>query len=180
MYSKCYIRLLKNIIEQNNFQVKSIGLGFVEIEFNKKNTEKTFFKLLSEENFEILLNNDLIKVEQIKQSVIELIHYMNNVDSIIRKSDYLIEKMQMSYQQISRLFSKYEDITLEKFIILHKIERVKILLENDELTLSEISYIMDYSSVQHLSNQFKKTTELTVSEYKNLKNKPKIPIEEIG
>ena len=180
MYSRCCIRLLQNILQQNNFTVSAIGLGFVEIELTKEKTEDEFLQILKTESFEILLNKDKIKVEQIKQAVIELIHYMNNVDSIIRKSEYLIEKMQMSYQQISRLFSKYEDITLEKFIILHKIEKVKQLLENEDYTLSEISFMMDYSSVQHLSNQFKKITGYTVSGYKELKNKPKTPIEDIG
>jgi len=180
MYSRCCIRLLQNILQQNNFTVSAIGLGFVEIELTKGKTEDEFLQVLKTENFEILQDKDKIKVEQIKQAVIELIHYMNNVDSIIRKSEYLIEKMQMSYQQISRLFSKYEDITLEKFIILHKIEKVKQLLENEDYTLSEISFMMDYSSVQHLSNQFKKITRYTVSEYKELKNKPKTPIENIG
>jgi AraC-like DNA-binding protein len=172
--------LLQNILQQNNFVVQAIGFGFVEIELTKEKTEDEFLQVLKTENFEILQDKDKIKVEQIKQAVIELIHYMNNVDSIIRKSEYLIEKMQMSYQQISRLFSKYEDITLEKFIILHKIEKVKQLLENEDYTLSEISFMMDYSSVQHLSNQFKKITGYTVSEYKELKNKPKTPIENIG
>jgi len=180
MYCKCCIRLLQNILQQNDFTIHTIGSNFIDIELKSEKTEKDFFKLLKAENFEILEDKDKIKVEQIKQAVIELIHYMNNVDSIIRKSEYLIEKMQMSYQQISRLFSKYENITLEKFIILHKIEKAKQLLENEDYTLSEISFMMDYSSVQHLSNQFKKITGYTVSEYKNLKNKPKIPIEDIG
>ena len=180
MYSKCCIRLLQNILQQNGFTVSAIGLGFVDIIFTNKKTEEDFLQILNSENFKILVNKDKIKVEQIKQAVIELIHYMNNVDSIIRKSEYLIEKMQMSYQQISRLFSKYENITLEKFIILHKIERVKQLLEDEDYTLSEISFMMDYSSVQHLSNQFKKTTGFTVSEFKELKNKPKTSIEDIG
>ena len=180
MYSKCCIRLLQNILQQDGFSITSIGLGFVDVELSNKKTEEDFIQVLKKENFEILEDNDKIKVEQIKQAVIELIHYMNNVDSIIRKSEYLIEKMQMSYQQISRLFSKYENSTLEKFIILHKIERVKQLLEDEDYTLSEISFMMDYSSVQHLSNQFKKTTSYTVSDFKELKNKPRTPIEDIG
>ena len=180
MYSKCCIRLLQNILQHNGFTVHTITTSFIDIELKSEQTEKDFLKLLKTEKFEILEDKDKIKVEQIKQAVIELIHYMNNVDSIIRKSEYLIEKMQMTYQQISRLFSKYENITLEKFIILHKIEKAKQLLTNEDYTLSEISFIMDYSSVQHLSNQFKKITGYTVSEYKNLKNKPKVSIEDIG
>lgn len=105
-------------------------------------------------------------VEDIKVSVIELIHGLNNMNSIIRKSDYLVEKLGKSYQQLSKIFSAHEPITLEKYIILHKIERTKELIDQDDYTLSEISYMMDYSSVQYLSNQFKKITGVSVSDYK--------------
>ena len=105
-------------------------------------------------------------VEDIKVSVIELIHTLNNMNSIIRKSDYLVEKLRKSYQQLSKTFSAYESITLEKYIILQKIERIKELINQDDYTLSEISYMMDYSSVQYLSNQFKKITGVSVSVFK--------------
>ena len=105
-------------------------------------------------------------IDQIKTAVIELIHHSNNVDSIVRKSEYLVEKLGLGYQQLSKLFSKHEDITLERYIILNKIERIKELIDSDEYSLSEIAYIMDYSSVQYLSNQFKKETGLSVSDYK--------------
>jgi len=94
------------------------------------------------------------------------VHYSNNVNSIIRKSDYIIEKLNMSYQNISKLFSRHENITLEKYIILQKIERCKELIWQKEYTLSEIAYMMDFSSVQHLSNTFKKITGYSVTDYK--------------
>jgi AraC-like DNA-binding protein len=122
---------------------------------------------LSQYGFEIIIDKDLILVNQIKQAVIELIHYMNNMNSVVRKSEYLVEKLGKSYSHLSRIFSKYEPLTLEKYIILQKIERIKNLILQNEYSLSEISYMMDYSSVQYLSNQFKKLTGYSVTEFKN-------------
>ena len=119
-------------------------------------------------------------VSQIKQAVIELIHYSNNVSSILRKSDYLVEKLNMSYQQLSKIFSKHENITLEKYIIKNKIERIKELIDSDEYSLSEIAYMMDYSSVQYLSNQFKKETGFSVSEYKKFEKRNKSTLDELS
>jgi AraC-like DNA-binding protein len=104
---------------------------------------------------------------------------MNNVDSIARKSDYLVEKTGLSYPYLSRIFSNHEHITLEKYIILNKIERIKELIDQEELTLSEIAFNMDYSSVQYLSNQFKQMTGMTVSDYKESDRSSKIPIDQL-
>ena len=131
------------------------------------------------------LGTDLIEgrehklVEEIKLAVVELIHQMNNVDSIVRKSEYLVEKTGLSYAYLSRIFSSHEHITLEKFIILHKIERIKEMIDQDEFTLSEIAFMMDYSSVQYLSNQFKHITGMTVSEYKDSDRSSKKPIDKL-
>ena len=131
------------------------------------------------------LGTDLIEtredrlVEEIKLAVVELVHHMNNVDSIVRKSDYLVEKTGLSFAYLSRIFSSHEQITLEKFIILNKIERIKELIDQEELTLSEIAYMMDYSSVQYLSNQFKHMTGMTVSEYKESDRSSKRPIDQL-
>jgi AraC-like DNA-binding protein len=131
------------------------------------------------------LGSDLIDtrehrlVEEIKRAVIELIHQMNNMDSIVRKSDYLVEKLGLSYTYLSRIFSSHEHITLERFIILNKIERIKELIDQEELTLSEIAFIMDYSSLQYLSNQFKHMTGMTVSEYKESDRSSKKPIDQL-
>jgi len=111
--------------------------------------------------------------------VIELVHHMNNMDSIVRKSEYLVEKTGLSYAYLSRIFSSQEHITLERFIILHKIERIKELIDQEELTLSEIAFIMDYSSVQYLSNQFKHYTGMTVSEYRESDRSSKKSIDQL-
>ncbi len=101
------------------------------------------------------------------------------MNSLIRNSDYLVERLGLSYSYLSTLFPKFEHITLEKFIILHKIEKVKELIEYEEFTLSEISLQLGYSSVQYLSNQFRQVTGISVSDYKKGENS-RIPIEMIG
>ena len=128
---------------------------------------------------ELIIDKDQAMVEQIKQTVIELIHYMNNVDSVVRKSEYLVEKMGKSYQTLSKIFSRMEPITLEKYIILQKIERVKELALDDRFTLSEIAWMMDYSSPHHLSNQFKNIAGISLSDYKKNPAAYKKPLDKL-
>ena len=104
---------------------------------------------------------------------------MNNVDSVVRKSDYLVEKLGYSYPYLSKIFNSHEPVTLEKYIILQKIERIKQLIDNEDFTLSEIAFMMDYSSVQYLSNQFRKITGMSVSEYKASDRSAKKPLDRI-
>ncbi len=136
--------------------------------------------MLKKNGFELVVSREKKIVNKIKNTVVELIHHLNNMDSIVRKSDYLVEMLGMSYQQLSKIFSKHESITLERYIILNKIERIKELLMYDEFTLSEIAFMMDYSSVQYLSNQFKKETGYSVSEYKKFELNLKIPLEDLA
>lgn len=119
-----------------------------------------------------------ILVEKIKSTIIELVHYTD--DQIkVNLSDYLSEKLNLDYTYLANLFSEVKGITIEKFYLTHKIERVKELIVYDELNLSEISYKMHYSSVAHLSNQFKKFTGLTPSHFKKLKNKRRNTLEDV-
>lgn len=162
------IKLIKLTFEKNEIQVDKIFLGQAQITYDENKISKNQIQLLlQDDGFELISDRETHIVEEIKHAVIDLVHHMNNIDSIVRKSEYLVEKLGMSYQQISKIFSKHENITLEKYTILQKIERIKALIDNDEYTLSEIAYMMDYSSVQHLSAQFKTITNLTVTEYKN-------------
>ena len=131
-------------------------------------SEKDVASLLEKYGLGLLIDKDKKLVEDIKLAVIELIHHLNNVNSVIQRSDYLVEKLGKSYQHLSKVFSSNESLTLEKYIILQKIERIKELINQDEYTLSEIAYMMEYSSVQYLSNQFKKITGLSVSEYRHI------------
>ena len=167
MMGRCCVRLLQTIFETHKIEVIKIAPGEALIQYNPLDwNEKKLAVLLEKNGFGLILSRDKRIVEQTKQAVFELIHELNNVNSIVQKSEYMVEKIGLSYQHISKLFSKYESITLERFIILNKIERVKELIHSDEYTLSEIAYLMDYSSVQYLSNQFKKETSYSVSEYK--------------
>lgn len=119
-----------------------------------------------------------ILVEKIKAVIIELVHYSE--DQIkVNLSDYLSEKLNYDYTYLSNLFSEVKGITIEKFYLTHKIEKVKELIVYDELNLSEIAYKMHYSSVAHLSNQFKKYTGLTPSYFKKLGNKRRDTLEDV-
>jgi AraC-like DNA-binding protein len=167
MNCKCCIKLITIILDEHNFNVIHIKLGEIETEITNNEQETLFKNILKKEGFLIIENKDLILIERIKQAVFELIYNMNNSNSIIKKSDYLIEKIGFSYQHMSRLFAKYENTTLEKYIIDHKIAKAKELILTNEYTLSEIAYMMDYSSVQYLSNQFKTVTGLSVTQFKS-------------
>ncbi|HBS85755.1 MAG: hypothetical protein A2W91_13365 [Bacteroidetes bacterium GWF2_38_335] len=181
MLCRSCIKVVRQELENAGVAVESIRLGEALVSYNpSKILMADIEKVLLNNGFGIVIEREKMIVEQIKQCVVELIHMMNNVDSIVRRSEYLVEKMNMSYQQLSKLFSKHEPLTLEKYIILNKIERTKELLLSNEFTLSEIAYMMDYNSVQYLSTQFKTVTGQSVSEYKKLMTVNKIPLEDLG
>lgn len=167
MLCACCIRLLELEFEKAGIKTHIVRAGYAQIEFDSElHSLESIDQILTRNGMALIKTRDQKIVEQIKTAVIELIHHSNNVNSILRKSEYLVEKLGMSYQQLSKLFSKHEAITLEKYIIRNKIEKIKELIDSDEYSLSEIAYMMDYSSVQYLSNQFKKETGMSVSEYK--------------
>lgn len=128
---------------------------------------------------EVMDDKKAMLIEKIKAVIIEMVHYSNELPKI-NFSDYLSEKLNHDYTYMANLFSDVEGITIEKFIISHKIERVKELIIYDEVNFTEIAWLMHYSSVAHLSNQFKKVTGLTPSHFKQLKVKRRSPIEDIG
>jgi AraC-like DNA-binding protein len=119
-----------------------------------------------------------ILVEKIKTIIIELVHY-NDEQIKINLSDYLSEKLNHNYTYLANLFSEVKGFTIEKFYLANKIEKVKELLVYDELNLTEIAWKLHYSSVAHLSNQFKKMTGLTPSHFKNLKYKRRSALGEV-
>jgi len=167
MTSSCCIHLLKILFTADGIEIIGIKMGTVTLSIDPKIiTWKSIEATLENYGFEIINQKEKILVEQIKQAVIELVHH-STYNAMVRNSDYLVERFAMSYPYISRLFSKHENITLEKFIILHKIEKVKELIEYGDLTLSEIAYMMGYSSVQYLSTQFKTITGISVTDYKS-------------
>jgi len=125
---------------------------------------------LKKSGLELMDDKKSILVERIKAVIVELVHY-NDDQLKINLSDYLCEKLGHNYAYLAHLFSEVKGTTIEKFYLAHKIEKVKELLVYDELSLSEIAYQLHYSSVAHLSNQFKKMTGLTPSYFKSLKQK---------
>jgi YesN/AraC family two-component response regulator len=178
--STCCLRMLRSVLEQAGIKVGMLRLGQATLTWDERQISETELqKLLTSNGFPVIKDKDQQLVEKIKIAVIELIQLSDNKNSIIRNSDYLVDRIGYSYQYLSSVFSKYEKTTLEKFIILHKIEKVKELIEYDTLTLSEIAWQMGYSSVQYLSAQFKKITGVTVSEYKNKGMNLRIPLDKI-
>jgi AraC-like DNA-binding protein len=133
---------------------------------------------LRKTGLELMDDQRSILVEKIKAIIIELVHY-NDEQIKVNLSDYLSEKLNHSYSFLANLFSEVKGTTIENFYLAHKIEKVKELLVYDELSLTEIAYRLHYSSVSHLSNQFKKLTGLTPSHFKNLKNKRRRNLESI-
>ena len=180
MVCSCCLRVIREEFEKAGVHVNEINLGKATISYDpEKFSLEDVRAILLELGTDLIDTRENRLVEEIKRTVVELIHHMNNVDSIVRKSDYLVEKMGLSYSYLSRIFSNHEHITLEHYIILNKIERIKELIDQEELTLSEIAFIMDYSSVQYLSNQFKHMTGMTVSEYKESDRSSKRPIDQL-
>jgi len=172
MVCNCCIRVLKEDFTKAKITIHKIALGQVEISYNPLLLSLTKIEeILTNIGFELIVDKEKILVEQIKISVVELIHFYNNANSLLRNSDYLIEKLGYSYPYLTSVFSKHENLTLEKYIILNKIEKVKELLISENITLSEISYMMGYGSVQYLSTQFKNITGVSVTDYKKNKYK---------
>jgi AraC-like DNA-binding protein len=133
---------------------------------------------LHQTGLELMNDKKALLIEKIKKIIIEMVHYVDELPKT-NFSDYLSEKLNYDYTYLANLFSEVQGITIEKFIISHKIERVKELIIYDELNLTEIAWLMHYSSVAHLSNQFKKITGLTPSHFKKLKDKRRNTIEGI-
>jgi AraC-like DNA-binding protein len=181
MMSKSCIRLIelyfKNI---EGISIKKIFLGEVTMAYDMlKTSEEEIVKHFNQLGFAVVNDPDVMITEKIKVAAIELIHFANNTNSLIRNSDYISERVQLPYDKISKVFSKVTNTTLEKYIILLKIEKAKEMITAGELTLSEIAYTLGYSSVQYLSNQFKKTTGYTVSQYKELPQQERTPLENL-
>ena len=171
--------MVKEELKKLGLHYVIVDLGMVEIlEDITPEQRLQLKKNLMKSGLELLDDKKSILIENIKNVIIEMIHY---TDELPRgnDSDYISEKVGYDYTYLSNIFSEVKGITIQQFIILHKIERVKELLIYDELNLTEISYRLHYSSVAHLSNQFKKITGLTPTFYKHLKDKRKQNLEDL-
>ena len=174
------LRTVKNIFESKGIPVSKITLGEVEIKDKISEIQLTNIKsVLNTEGFEILDDKNAKIIERIKNIVIEQIHHGKYFDKKMNFSQLLENALLKEYSFLSNLFSVTEGITIEKYIILQKTERVKELMVYGEKSLSEIAFEMGYSSVAHLSSQFKKTTGLTPSNFRALTTYKRKGLDEI-
>lgn len=167
-------------------ELKKMGLHFVfvdlgEVEIMENLTVEQLLTLkeaLCKEGFELMDDKRAVLIEKIKNTIIEMVHH---TDTLIKVnfSNYLSDKLKHDYTYLANLFSEVQGTTIEQYIISHKIERIKELIIYDELNITEIAWKMNYSSVAHLSNQFKKVTGLTPTHFKQLKNKRRNSLEDI-
>lgn len=172
--------VVKDVLKNLGLHFMVVDLGEVEImEDIDEETRNSLKKALIVFGLELMDDKKAMLIEKINNVITEMIHYSDEAPKM-NYSDYISDKLKYDYTYLSNLFSEVKGITIQQFIIIHKIERAKELLLYDEMNLTEISYKLHYSSVAHLSNQFKKVTGLSPSQFKNLKDKRRKPIEEIG
>ncbi len=179
MVSNRCILIVTSELEKLGLHATSINLGEAEITENITQETKNLLNInLKKSGLAVIEDKKDLLVEKVKNIIIDLVHYSE--DQIkMNFSDHLSEKLKYDYTYLANIFSETQGITIEHFFLNHKIERVKELLIYDELNITEIAYRLHYSSVAHLSNQFKKITGLTPSDYKHLKVKKRIPLEKV-
>ncbi len=168
MVSNSCIKLIELYFNtKKDVSIKRIVLGEVILSYDGSIIVRgEIIKSFHDLGFEVINDPHVEIVEKIKIAAIELIFKSFNTNSLIRNSDYISEKLQLPYDKISRIFSQVTGIKLEKYIILLKLEKAKEMLLTKEFNISEIAFMMDYSSVQYFSNQFKKHVGVTISQYK--------------
>ncbi len=163
--------MVKEELKKLGLHYVIVDLGMVEIlEDIRPEQREQLGKNLMKSGLELLEDKKSILIEKIKTVITEMIHYSDELPKV-NYSDYISQKLDYDYTYLSNIFSEVKGITIQQYIILHKIEKVKELILYDELSLSEISYKLHYSSPAHLSNQFKKITGLSPSFYKKMKQK---------
>ena len=171
---------VKEVLKEMELHFIIVDLGEVEImETLNREAIETLKKKLHDSGLELMDDKRAILIEKIKTVIIEMVHHTDEFIKV-NFSTFLSEKLNHDYTYMANLFSEVQGTTIEQFIISHKIERIKELIIYGELNITEIAWKMNYSSVAHLSNQFKKMTGLSPSHFKHLKDKRRTPIEEVG
>jgi len=173
------VMVVQNEINKLGIAIENIRLGEVTLEKELSNSERDALeRVLVPLGFQVIDDKKSRIIEQIKNIIIDLVHYQDN-GAKNNLSDILNEKLNHDYNYLSNLFSQVESTTIEKYFIAQKIEKVKELLVYDELSLSEIAFRLNYSSVAYLSNQFKKVTGLTPSHFKQIKENKRKPLDKV-
>lgn len=176
--SRC-LKVLRQDLEALGVEVLELRLGKLKFRYcTNAISLSQIEEVLKEDDFEFAREKNVQICEEIKLALINVIHALPNL--LDKKlSDYLTEKLNKDYWTQSKVFSKTEGITIERYFILLRIEKAKELIEYDELNFSEIAYELGYNNLQYLSGQFKQFTGMSMSEYKQLKNKPRAPLDKI-
>lgn len=171
--------VVKTELEKLGHEVMIINLGEVELKNEVTPVQlQDIENKLQEFDFELISDKSSVLIEQIKTLIIELVKKPEALEKQ-NLSQYLSQQLHKDYSALSKLFSEVTGITIEQYFILQKIERAKELMVYDELSLTQIAWELGYSSVAHLSSQFKKVTGLTPRHFKNLKNKQRKPLDEV-
>jgi AraC-like DNA-binding protein len=179
MVSHCCKLMVKEEFNKLGIKISSIELG--ELEVQQKISLRQFDKIraaLLKNGHELMEDKKAIHIEKVKNAIIEMIHYAKEPPEE-KYSDYLSKKLECDYTYLSNLFSEVTGSTLQQFIIVNKVERAKELIIYGELSLKEIAFKLDYSSVPHFSNQFKKVTGLSPMFFKSLKKRKRIALESL-
>ena len=154
-----------------------LGMAIVQEQLQPADRE-TIKAALEKYGFELIDDKQMRVIEQIRTAIIELVHYEDNT-SKLKLSEYLKEKCHYDYSFLSKLFSEVNGISIEKYYIAQKVERIKELLVYDELSISEIANLLQYSSVAHLSTQFHNVTGMSPSQFKRLKEHGREPLDKV-
>ncbi len=171
--------VVKDELKKMGVQHSVVELGEVEVFENITAEQHDQLKeALLKSGLDLMDDKKSVLIQKIKNVIVELVHYSEE-PLLVKFSEYLSQKLNHDYTYLANLFSEVQGTTIEKFFIAHKLERVKELLVYDEMNLTEIAYLLHYSSVAHLSAQFKKVTGLTPSHFKKLKDKRRSMLEDL-
>lgn len=172
--------VVRQELEALGHQVLTIELGEVVLETPATDMQLDLIsERLQTHDFELLSDKKQQLIERVKTAIVELVHLQNDGLRRMKHSDYITEKVSRDYRYLSTLFPEVEGITIEQYLINQKLERVKELLVYDELTLSQIADLLNYSSVAHLSAQFKSITGMTPSQFRKIRDKKRKPLDEV-
>jgi AraC family transcriptional regulator len=176
------IKVVREELTKLGLDVRNVGLGEVEVGGESRDLPVERIRhILGENGFELIEDRRARTIESIKHAVLKIVQNDHEKNPIrLKDSEFIAREVGQDYHSLSILFSSVEGITIEQYLILQKVERVKELLKYGEMSLTEISYMMGYSSVAHVSNQFKKVTGMTPSQFKKLGGIQRQPIDRVG